>query len=198
MVHNVKRTLRVESGEGAGSCRAPDFEDFSRRRRSALLRSARRMVQDPMDAEDLLQMALLSTYQYWDGIADKSLAYGYVRRVMINTRTARWRARRLEEIPTDQLPDSGVDDSSQRLGDRAVLMGLLAALPTGQRSIVVLRVWEQLSVRETAQMLGVSDGTVKSALHRGLERMRQEIEVRGGADRFFAGLADGGVRASRR
>ncbi|CAM5449181.1 SigE family RNA polymerase sigma factor [Streptomyces griseus] len=78
------------------------FEDYVRTRQEALLRSARRLVPDPVDAQDLLQTALVRTYGRWDGIADKSLADAYLRRVMINTRTEWWRARKLEEVPTEQ------------------------------------------------------------------------------------------------
>ena len=81
-----------------------EFEEYVRTRQEALLRSARRLVPDPIDAQDLLQTALVRTYGRWDGIADKSLADAYLRRVMINTRTEWWRARKLEEVPTEQLP----------------------------------------------------------------------------------------------
>ncbi len=56
-----------------------------------------------MDAQDLLQTALVRTYRRWETIEDKRLADAYLRRVMINTRTEWWRARKLEEVPTEQL-----------------------------------------------------------------------------------------------
>ncbi|GGU52538.1 RNA polymerase sigma-70 factor (sigma-E family) [Streptomyces cavourensis] len=154
------------------------FEDYVRTRQEALLRSARRMVPDPVDAQDLLQTALVRTYGRWDGIADKSLADAYLRRVMINTRTEWWRARKLDEVPTEQLPDASVDDGSEQRADRALLMDILGILAPKQRSVVVLRHWEQMSTEETAAALGMSAGTVKSTLHRALARLRQELESR--------------------
>lgn len=155
------------------------FEEYVRNRQEALLRSARRLVPDPIDAQDLLQTALVRTYGRWDGIADKSLADAYLRRVMINTRTEWWRARKLEEIPTEQLPDDArVDDGSEQRADRALLMDVLKVLAPKQRSVVVLRHWEQMSTEETAAALGMSAGTVKSTLHRALARLRQELESR--------------------
>ncbi|MFF3032629.1 SigE family RNA polymerase sigma factor [Streptomyces rubiginosohelvolus] len=154
------------------------FEDYVRTRQDALLRSARRLVPDPVDAQDLLQTALVRTYGRWDGIADKSLADAYLRRVMINTRTEWWRARKLEEVPTEQLPDASVDDGSEQRADRALLMDILGILAPKQRSVVVLRHWEQMSTEETAAALGMSAGTVKSTLHRALARLRQELESR--------------------
>ena len=155
-----------------------EFEEYVRTRQDALLRSARRLVPDPVDAQDLLQTALVRTYGRWDGIADKRLADAYLRRVMINTRTEWWRARKLEEVPTEQLPDASVDDATEQHADRALLMDILKVLAPKQRSVVVLRHWEQMSTEETAAALGMSAGTVKSTLHRALARLREELESR--------------------
>ncbi|WP_069813091.1 SigE family RNA polymerase sigma factor [Streptomyces sp. TP-A0874] len=163
----------------AASSEALGFEEYVRTRQDALLRSARRLVRDPLDAQDLVQTALVRTYGRWEGIADKSLADAYLRRVMINTRTEWWRARKLEEIPTEQLPDvSAVDDGAEQRADRALLIDLLQMLTPKQRSVVVLRHWEQMSTAETATALGMSVGTVKSTLHRALARLRKELESR--------------------
>ena len=171
-----------------------EFEEYVRTRQEALLRSARRLVPDPIDAQDLLQTALVRTYGRWDGIADKSLADAYLRRVMINTRTEWWRARKLEEVPTEQLPDASVEDGSEQRADRALLMDILKVLAPKQRSVVVLRHWEQMSTEETAAALGMSAGTVKSTLHRALARLRQELESR---DLDFRALERGEVRQDR-
>ncbi|GAA3740653.1 SigE family RNA polymerase sigma factor [Streptomyces tremellae] len=155
-----------------------EFEEYVRTRQDALLRSARRLVPDPVDAQDLLQTALARTYRRWDGIADKSLADAYLRRVMINTRTEWWRARKLEEVPTEELPEASVEDGAEQRADRALLMDVLSVLAPKQRSVVVLRHWEQMSTEETAAALGMSPGTVKSTLHRALARLREELESR--------------------
>ncbi|MEU8351009.1 SigE family RNA polymerase sigma factor [Streptomyces sp. NPDC048845] len=138
----------------------------------------RRAEKDPVEAQDLLQTALVRTYGRWDGIADKTLADAYLRRVMINTRTEWWRARKIDEVPTEQLPDASVDDGSEQRANRALLMDVLRVLAPKQRSVVVLRHWEQMSTEETAAALGMSTGTVKSTLHRALARLRQELESR--------------------
>ncbi|URM90259.1 SigE family RNA polymerase sigma factor [Streptomyces sp. MRC013] len=169
------------------------FEEYVRVRQDALLRSARRLVPDPIDAQDLLQTALARTYGRWDGIVDKTLADAYLRRVMINTRTEWWRARRLEEVPTEQLPDASVDDVTEQHADRALLMDVLKVLAPKQRSVVVLRHWEQMSTEETAAALGMSAGTVKSTLHRALARLRQELESRDARAPHGAGPARGAV-----
>ena len=76
------------------------FEEYVRARHNAMLRTAQRLVRDPLDAQDLLQTALARTYRRWEAIADKELADAYVRRVMINTRTEWWRAQSRRTRPS--------------------------------------------------------------------------------------------------
>ncbi|MCD9873370.1 SigE family RNA polymerase sigma factor [Streptomyces sp. NR30] len=156
----------------------PEFEEYVRARHDALLRSARRLVHDPLDAQDLLQTALVRTYRRWDRIADKRLADAYLRRVMINTRTEWWRARKIQELPSAQLPDTSVEDCTEQHADRALLMEVIRTLPHQQRAVVVLRHWEQMSTQETAAALGMAPGTVKSTLHRALTQLRHELQSR--------------------
>ncbi|MEE1930401.1 SigE family RNA polymerase sigma factor [Streptomyces sp. TRM 70351] len=166
--------MTQQTEEGFGT-----FESYVRDRQDALLRSARRLVADPLDAQDLLQTALVRTLGKWDGIEDKALADAYLRRVMINTRTEWWRARRLQEVPTDTLPEvASEEDRFGQHADRALLVDVLGVLAPKQRSVVVLRHWEQMSTEETAEALGMSTGTVKSTLHRALARLRAELEGR--------------------
>ncbi|GAA1014768.1 MULTISPECIES: SigE family RNA polymerase sigma factor [Streptomyces] len=155
-----------------------EFEEYVRTRQDALLRSAHRLVSNPSDAQDLLQTALARTCGHWEDITDKRFADAYLRRVMINTRTEWWRARKLEEVPAEQLPDLPVEDSAERHADRALLLDALRALAPRQRRVVVLRHWEQMSTQETATALGMSTGTVKSVLHRALARLREELQAR--------------------
>ncbi|MEH0580291.1 SigE family RNA polymerase sigma factor [Streptomyces sp. B21-108] len=156
----------------------PDFEEHIRTRQAALLRSAQRLVADPLDAQDLLQTALARTYLRWERIADKRLADAYLRRVMINTRTEWWRARKLTEVPTEHLPVTYVADCAEQYADRVELMDAIKGLAPMQRSVVLLRHWEQLSTDETAAALGIAPGTVKSTLHRALAQLRQELQHR--------------------
>lgn len=153
-----------------------DFEEYVRTRQDALLRSARRLVPNPIDAQDLVQTALVRTYPRWHGIADKSLADAYMRRVMINTRTEWWRNRKLEEVPIVELPDATVDDGTEQRADREMLRDVMRVLAPKQRQVVMLRHYGQLTTEETALALGMSTGTVKSTLHRALARLRYELE----------------------
>jgi RNA polymerase sigma-70 factor (sigma-E family) len=160
----------------AGNGEVLEFEEYVRTRQDALLRSARRLVPNPVDAQDLVQTALVRTYPRWEGIADKTLADAYMRRVMINTRTEWWRNRKLDEVPTGELPDASVDDGAEQRADREMLLDAMNVLAPKQRQVVMLRHYGQLSTQETAHALGMSTGTVKSTLHRALARLRHELE----------------------
>ncbi|MFE2972197.1 SigE family RNA polymerase sigma factor [Streptomyces sp. NPDC059340] len=153
-----------------------DFEDYVRTRHATLLRRARRLVADPLDAQDLLQTALARTYRHWDGITNKQLADAYLRRVMINTRTEWWRASKVKAVPVEYLPDTSIEDSTEQHANRALLMDIIKVLSVKQRSVVALRHWEQMTTEETAAALGMSVGTVKSTLHRALARLREELQ----------------------
>ncbi|MGW7386736.1 SigE family RNA polymerase sigma factor [Streptomyces sp. NPDC054794] len=174
-----------------------DFDEYVRTRHDALLRRARSLVPDPLDAQDLLQTALLRTYGRWDDIVDKQLADAYVRRVMINTRTEWWRAQKLQELPIEQFPDAPVGDCTEQHAHRALLMDILRVLAPQQRSVVVLRHWEQMTTEETATALGMAPGTVKSTLHRALGLLRQELQRRD-PDSASASAAGRGSPPARR
>src|SRR4028119_112749 len=82
-----------------------DFRSFVVARSAALLRTAYLLTGNRADAEDLLQTTLAKTYLAWDRIADREAVDGYVRRVMVNTQTSWWRRRKVDEHPTEQLPE---------------------------------------------------------------------------------------------
>ena len=98
---------------------------------------------------------------------------GYVRRVMVNTQTSWWRRRKVDERPTDELPElGGGRDSAADLDLHDALWAALATLPKRQRAMVVLRYYEDLSEAETAHAMGVSVGTVRSTTSRALSKLR--------------------------
>ncbi|MDX2709231.1 SigE family RNA polymerase sigma factor [Streptomyces sp. PA03-6a] len=159
------------------------FTRYVRAKGPALLRTARSLTANPCDAEDLLQTALTKTYLAWDRIDDHRALDGYVRRTLVNTRTSQWRRRRVEEYATDELPEphgravTGPDEAEQQ-AQRDALLRAIARLPARQRAMVVLRYYEDMSEVQTAEALGVSVGTVKSAVSRALGKLREDPELR--------------------
>ena len=83
----------------------PAFHDYVGARSRSLLRTAYVLTGNLADAEDLVQSALAKTYLAWDRIEDRGALDGYVRRAMVNTHISWWRRRRLEEFPTDEIPE---------------------------------------------------------------------------------------------
>ncbi|GAB2571719.1 hypothetical protein GCM10027168_00520 [Streptomyces capparidis] len=145
-----------------------------------LLRTARSLTPNPADAEDLLQTALAKTYQAWDRIDDKNAVEGYVRRVLVNTRTSEWRRRRVDEYATDELPERPHPgpDSAEQHALRDAVWRAVRRLPPRQQAMVVLRYYEDLTEAQTAAVMGTSVGTVKSAVSRALTKLRHDPHLR--------------------
>jgi RNA polymerase sigma-70 factor (sigma-E family) len=157
------------------------FSSYVMARRHVLLRTARSLTANPSDAEDLLQTALAKTYVAWERIEDHRALDGYVRRALVNTRTSQWRKRRVDEFTCDELPEPaplpGLDDPAEQQALHDAMWRAIMKLPARQRAMVVLRYYEDLSEAQTAEVLGVSVGTVKSAVSRALGKLREDSEL---------------------
>lgn len=154
-----------------------DFREFVMSRGRALLRSAYLLTGNLADAEDLVQSALAKTYQAWDRIEDRKALDGYVRRAMVNTQISWWRRRRLEEYPTDDIPDLPVADTSGNSELHDTLQRAIDRLPQRMRAAVVLRFFEDMTEAEVADVLGVSQGTVKSTVSRAVAKLRTDTDL---------------------
>ncbi|WP_432092201.1 SigE family RNA polymerase sigma factor [Streptomyces sp. bgisy100] len=158
----------------------PSFSSYVRARGPVLLRTARSLTANPCDAEDLLQTALTKTYLAWERIEDHRALDGYVRRALVNTRTSQWRKRKVDEFACDDLPERETvpaPDPAEHQVLRDAMWRAILRLPDRQRAMVVLRYYEDLSEAQTAELLGVSVGTVKSAVSRALSKLRDDPEI---------------------
>ncbi|MFF4405065.1 SigE family RNA polymerase sigma factor [Streptomyces sp. NPDC002536] len=157
----------------------PSFSSYVRARGPVLQRTARSLTSNPCDAEDLLQTALTKTYLAWDRIEDHRALDGYVRRALVNTRTSQWRKRRVDEFPCEELPEApqGAGDHAEPVALRDAMWRAVHRLPDRQRAMVVLRYYEDLTEVQTAELMGVSVGTVKSAVSRALGKLREDPEL---------------------
>lgn len=158
----------------------PTFAAYVRARGPVLLRAARSLTANPNDAEDLLQTALTKTFMAWERIEDHRALDGYVRRALVNTRTSQWRKRKIEEYACDELPEPDpvpAPDPAERQVLRDAMWRAVLRLPDRQRAMVVLRYYEDLSEAQTAEVMGVSVGTVKSAVSRALTKLREDPEL---------------------
>ena len=147
-----------------------EFEEFVRGRQQALTRTAYLLTGNHHDAEDLVQRSLVKAVAVWPRIAEHPEPY--VRRVMYHENISRWRGRsRRPEHLTDVLPERAVvtDDDTMRIA----LEDALSRLTPKQRTVLVLRYFEDLTEVETAAAMGVAHGTVKSQTKHALKRIRE-------------------------
>jgi RNA polymerase sigma-70 factor (sigma-E family) len=153
----------------------PSFEVLVEHRSTALLRTAYLLTGDRGHAEDLLQTALLRMARHWSRAREAPEAYA--RQVLVNLSRDRIRSlfRRPREAPLPPDPDTlrTVDGGYEQVAERGVMLRALAGLPTRQRQVIVLRFFEDMSVEQTAELLGFSTGTVKSYTSRALARLRE-------------------------
>ncbi|GIG85577.1 SigE family RNA polymerase sigma factor [Plantactinospora endophytica] len=152
-----------------------EFREFVAARSAALLRTAYLLAGDWATAEDLLQTALTKTYLAWKRLGEIEAVEPYARRVLINTATSWWRRRWHGERPTEVLPERPAPDQIEEQLERDRLWRHVRTLPVRQRAVLVLRFYEDLSEAQTAALLDISPGTVKSQTSRALSTLRRRL-----------------------
>jgi RNA polymerase sigma-70 factor (sigma-E family) len=172
--------LRHKLREPMGVGNRVGFGDYVHSRGGSLLRAAQALTGNRADAEDLVQATLVKTYQSWDSVADPAALDTYVRRVMVNTHISGWRRRRVDEYPTDQVPDAVAADQTGDSDLQELVQRAVDRLPRRMRAAVMLRFYDDMSEPEVAAVLGVSVGTVKSTVARAVAKLREDAEL--GAD----------------
>jgi RNA polymerase sigma-70 factor (sigma-E family) len=154
---------------------ADEFDSFVRSRTPALLRAAYLLTGDQHLAEDLVQSALARTHRAWGRLHDRGNAEAYTRKVMYHVQVSWWRRSRVAESLPGDLPEprrAHGTDHGDATGTRLMLRRALLKLTSKQRAVLVLRFFEDHSEAETAELLGVALGTVKSQTAKALARLR--------------------------
>ncbi len=143
------------------------FDEFVASRSRALGRTAYLLTGNHHLAEDLLQTALLQTARHWDRIHGSPEAY--TRRILYHQNISWWRRRKWQESPLfDHDAAAPAADPDLRL----TLEGALRMLTVRQRTVLVLRYFEDLTEVQTAAELGISVGAIKSISRQALGRLR--------------------------
>jgi RNA polymerase sigma-70 factor (sigma-E family) len=151
-----------------------DFTEFVTFASARLFRTAYAVCGNRQLAEDAVQAGLASAYVSWPRVIGAEDPEAYVRRIVINQLFA-WhrRAFKRREVSYDVVPEPPPAPSVQdRYVDAEPVWQALQELPARQRAVVVLRYVEDLSERQTADLLGIRCGTVKSQAAGGLARLR--------------------------
>jgi RNA polymerase sigma-70 factor (sigma-E family) len=152
-----------------------DFREFVGNRSGALQRTAYLLTGDWSTAEDLVRTTLMKTYLAWRRAGGLAAAEVYARKVMVNAAASRWRRHRRGERPAWQLLDTVSVEGAEWLLERDAIWAVIRSLPAGQRAVVVLRCYENLTEAQTAALLGVSPGTVKRQASRAMHALRQRL-----------------------
>ncbi|HET9171333.1 MAG TPA: SigE family RNA polymerase sigma factor [Actinocrinis sp.] len=159
----------------------PDFESYAAARQHHLYRTAYLLCGDRDRAQDLVQTTLVALLRSWrkarlaenpDAYAKKAL----VRAFLTEQRKLRRSVTAHAILRTEPGTTAAAADPAEL---RLVVLDALRALPAKPRTMVILRYWEDLSVEETAALLGCSAGNVKSQCSRSLAKLRELL-----GDRF--------------
>jgi RNA polymerase sigma-70 factor (sigma-E family) len=154
-----------------------EFADVFAAHHAEALRLAFLLTGDRYRAEDVVADAFVKLYKRWSaGGIDNVRAY--LRRTVVNEVNSKFRRLALErrEAAKRSGDDRGARSAEDQLADHELIADALATLSQRQRTAVVLRYFNDLPEREVAEILGVSVGTVKSSVSRGLDRMRHVLE----------------------
>ncbi len=150
--------------------RDAEFTEFYGARVRALRRVAYLVVHDWHAAEDVTQRALVKVYRAWPRI-NKTTLEAYVRRAVVNEAITH-ASRRARDVVVPDVPERAVPaepDLPLELG------AALAALPPQQRAVVALRFVDDLSVADTASVLQIAEGTVKSHTSKAMATLRRHV-----------------------
>jgi RNA polymerase sigma factor (sigma-70 family) len=113
----------------------------------------------------------------WRRIVRGDDVYAYARKTLLNAYLADSKRKRHTEVLTAALPERPVDLPGPEL--RLAVMAAVATLPPRARAVVILRYWEDLSIEQTAAVLGCSAGNVKSQSARALSKLRPLLDESG-------------------
>lgn len=158
-----------------------EFSEWVRASQTSLTRSAYLLTGDLHRAQDLAQEAMVKVGLRWHRLRGQAPT-AYARRIIVRDHVSWWRRRRRETTVAD-VPDVAVVPDGPE--SALVLRQSLTRLTARQRAVLVLRYLDDLTERETAEVLGISVGTVKSTHAAALVRLRRTApeldDLKGGA-----------------
>jgi RNA polymerase sigma-70 factor (sigma-E family) len=155
-----------------------EFAEYVAVRWATLVRSAILMGCPRQDAEDLVQSTLARCYASWARVRSADSRDAYVHRILVNSHLDSRKRRWWGEVPVADVPEYPSEtDEEHRVDETDALERALGGLSRIHRTVVVLRFYAGLSERETAQVLNISPGTVKSRLSRALTQLSKDDHV---------------------
>jgi RNA polymerase sigma factor (sigma-70 family) len=161
------------AGPDANSARRAAFLDAARPSLDRVYRLAGLLLADAREAEDAVQDALVIAWRSFETLRETDKFDAWFDRILVNGCRDRLRRRNVVRfIPMDAAIDPAGRDPFQAFIERDALLAGLARLTPDERIVVVMRFWADLPLEAIAHRLDWPLGTVKSRLHRALERLR--------------------------
>ncbi|MBU2669615.1 SigE family RNA polymerase sigma factor [Actinoplanes bogorensis] len=152
-----------------------EYVDYVRVRLPRLHRMAYMLCSNAHQADDIVQATLTALYVSWRKAATADNLDGFVHRIMVRRFLDERRRRWSRVLLGDHMPETSAPGADDGFSERDALVAALRTLPKGQRAVVVLRYFGDLSVEQTAEALGCSTGNVKSQCARGLATLREAM-----------------------
>jgi RNA polymerase sigma-70 factor (sigma-E family) len=151
-----------------------EYTEYVAARLGRLHRAAYLLCGDPHRADDVVQSALTSLYVHWRKARAAEHIDAYVHRILVrrylDEKRRAWSRVELRATSPERAAPDGYD-----LAERDAVLRALRELPVGQRTVLVLRYFCDLSVEEAARAMGCSQGNVKSQSSRGLATLRERL-----------------------
>jgi RNA polymerase sigma-70 factor (ECF subfamily) len=171
---------RVLAGDG------PIFELLMRRHNQRLYRMARSVLHDDLEAEDVVQDTYVRAFTSMSRFEGRSSVATWLTRIAFHEALRRRRRHRqalkaahvIMHARADSLPQAPDPGPEARQETSIMLTESLDSLPPELRSVVMLRLVQGLSTRETAECLRISEANVKVRLHRGRHMLAQSVQRR--------------------
>lgn len=150
-----------------------DFDAFVHATGTRLYRTALLLCGEHHLAEDLVQATYTKLFLHWRKVSSATSPAAYARTTLVRTFASHRRLRRTAERPADRLPDAAGPDADP--STRLDLMAALQELGPDDRAVLVLRYWEDLSVADTADLLGIREPACRARASRALARLRTHL-----------------------
>ncbi|GAA1991225.1 SigE family RNA polymerase sigma factor [Catenulispora subtropica] len=154
-----------------------EFREFAAAVQGHLRRSAYLLCGDWHLAEDIVQSAFVKIFRAWRRVRKVENQLAYARQVVYRCFLDQYRKdkRQLPMVSMEGLTEPVATESGEPFD--GVVLEVLAGLPPGARAVIVLRFWEDMSVEQTAALLGVTQGTVKSQTSRAVAQLRERLTL---------------------
>lgn len=149
------------------------FEEFVHATGPRLYRTAYLLCGDHHLAEDLTQTTYAKVFASWRRVRRSDSPVAYTRAVLTRTWLSYRRLRRTAEQPSAELPDRGSSDTDP--AERLDLLDALSQLRPDDRTVLVLRFYEDLGFSQVADLLGITEATARKRCGRALGRMRAQL-----------------------